>query len=388
MKMSLYKYELYKVFSRKSIYLCLAIFVALYVITSFSAVANPVFEDDNLYEPWKGEVTPAKVLMADKALQEIYKIQEKRARSLVSDEETLVEPTEFERRQSQVYQDILNAGQRLSKRSEEIAKLTREVEALKSRKPDGFELRKKQLHLDMLNNLEPPKIYFIKGWIQIIDFINTYGLIFIGGLLLLGISPVFADEYSANMHELILSSKHGKQSVVTAKIFAGITYAVSIALFLEFINVAANYYSYGLSGSNSPLQAIFKYARSPFALNLGEYHVAQLSTHIFGTVAFALFVLLLSVVCRNALTAIFLAGATFSVPVILKSFLYVTTGWPTLLIDYSYTQVIKAEGLYFNFKAINVLGTPIQYYTLLLSLICLVSLAITTQIYRAFRTSS
>lgn len=387
--MTLYKYELFKIFSRKSIYACLVLFIALYALSHSSTRGNVAGVSYSLYEQWGGEVTPAKVLLARKALDDQGKDYEKRyqanARSGVGN--ALTDTTDLEKRQAQVYQDVINAGHRLQKHTDMIAELKRDLSELKNNKNSGFELKEKQLHLNMLASLDPPRVSYKKGWTDSIDFINTLGLIFIGGLLLLGLSSVFASEYSSKMHELILSSRYGKTKLVTTKILAGLSFTLLITGVFEVINLATNYNVFGLSGGTSPLQDISKYNYSPFSLNLGQYHAIQLATQFIGAFAFGLFILLMSVLFKNTITTIFVAGTTFSIPIVLKNFLYITSGLAKLLIDYSYTQVIRVEGLFSSFKVVNIIGFPVHYHMVLILLVLLTSLIISKQIYRIFRIS-
>src|SRR5690625_3612891 len=76
--------------------------------------------------------------------------------------------------------------------------------------------------LNMLKKLgEPYAFYLTGGWREMFDFIEPgVTVIFLATLIILGVTPVFANEYANRTAGLVLATKHGKRKIVTVKMIA------------------------------------------------------------------------------------------------------------------------------------------------------------------------
>ena len=96
---------------------------------------------------------------------------------------------------------------------------------------------------------KPLQLEYTYGW-QIFYDILSIGALLGMVLILLSLSPVYADESYQNTQQLLFTTKEGKQKDIAAKIAAGMTVAVGIfavIVLLDFLYVAS---FYGLNGGD------------------------------------------------------------------------------------------------------------------------------------------
>lgn len=73
------------------------------------------------------------------------------------------------------------------------------------------------------------------------------------------ISPLFAGEYTDKMDSLILSSKYGKNKVIYAKLFTGISFSILLSIVLTVVSYVTTMAFFGWEGGNSPIQFFYHY---------------------------------------------------------------------------------------------------------------------------------
>jgi len=394
--LELLKYELYKIYSRKIIYVALIGFLLIYILYAWDLASRTDygFHDNsgikNFLRETEGPLTLGKAEKAEKELAML------RAQSVEAYAKTggipSDEATDYrhalgaaDRFKLSVYNDILLTWSRLEHQKTLQRHVAERLATMRAKRSEEYQYREAALHYRMLTGLTPAVFYYRRGWQEIIDFFNTLGLIFMGGLILLSLSPVFSEEYSTNMDSLLLSSKHGKRKLVTAKLIASTITVLSFVVFFAAVNVGTNSFILGLGGSSSRLQELIKYFASPFNLTLGDYFLVQLIVHILGSTAFGLIVLLISVFSRSPLIPFFIGGAVYGIPIFLNSVLRLEGAWVRTLVDFSYTQLVKVEDLFLNFRAFNVFGFPVLYINVLGAFILSISIAVLIGIYQGFR---
>src|SRR5699024_6016736 len=103
---------------------------------------------------------------------------------------------------------------------------------------DTFDHKAATMELTMLQKLkEPFGYYLISSWQGMFELIEPIvSVIFLSALIILGITPLFVDEYVNRTADLILTTKNGKRKIVTTKILVAITYISSMFLTLHLVN--------------------------------------------------------------------------------------------------------------------------------------------------------
>lgn len=382
----LLKHELYKIFSRKIIYVTITIFVLLFLLISLQQKSELYGNYKSFYseyKKYKGPLTSDKVKLAQNWFendQKNYIVTEKDGRTHLTQEGM---------RKNEIFIDVVNAQRRIINHTDQLNELKHQLTTMEHK---GYKYEETSLKYSMLKRLPAPGVYIwgFFGTSDLIDFIYSFGFVFMGAMVLLGISPIFSDEYSNNMDSLILTTKNGKGLVITAKIIASITYVTVIGLFFSLLNLLTlginkGLLTYAIDELNNPLNSIYKYATTPYNFTIIQYYILQTIIFITGGIAFGLLVMFISSISSSGLISFFAGGIIFSYPVFLNVFIGNIKGFLAIIKDFSYTELIRVENLFKAFETYNILGHPILIANLMLILFTVLSLVIIVLIYRTFR---
>lgn len=351
----LLKFELYKIFTRKNIYIALLLFLIIYGVYVSSNIGRP--EGYESYRQWTGPVTGEKVKAALEGIDEInskYNIKDGILPGNIA-----ISPEDVTR--MSVYSMVLDAEYRVKTRDWNLEVIKKDIEAMEQKGTKGYEYSVRKMEYNMIQNTMEPGIYFISGVSQAVDYTGSFGFIFMAAMVLLGLSPVFSEEYSTNMDALILSSKNGRNKTAGAKILSSVVYIAASALFFSGVVMLVNMYLYGSTGWDAPLQNMFKYLMSPYSLDIGQYYVIQFLFHTAGLVSFGFLVLLISSASKSSLVTIFAGGIIYIVPLVANSLLSGGPGWLLELAKFGFSEFAKVENIFRWFKAYDIFGFPILY---------------------------
>lgn len=172
---------------------------------------------------------------------------------------------------------------------------------------------------------------------------------------------------------------------------AAVTYIVTVFLSLHIFNFILQLNKYGgIQGWNAPIQSLntaspySNYFNSPFAWEVWQFYVVTLSVQLFGSVAFAILVLSVSVFTRNALVTFFVSGVILGLPRVMNV-IGSEYKWAHFVTSFSYMETLRIERLFASFNAYNVLGQPILYPVLQVIIYTMLSVGLIWFIYRVFR---
>ena len=121
-------------------------------------------------------------------------------------------------------------------------------------------------------------------------------------LCIYGIVRVFACEREAQMEELTVVSVNGGRRLVRHKILAVALYTVLISLWfavVDFFSFAWFYQS--LEGMGMPVYAVENFACASVGCSIWQYMMLSFAARTLGFLVFGMFFLLLSECCKNAL---------------------------------------------------------------------------------------
>ena len=114
-----------------------------------------------------------------------------------------------------------------------------------------------------------------------------------------GLSGVYARETADNMNQLLLCSRYGKKELYLIKFVAGLTWILTVALFVALAIFIPFYIVYGMEGMGEMLQLVKPLSMLPYTLGqmLGVYVVI----YLLAAGLFASVTMLLSVITQNQL---------------------------------------------------------------------------------------
>lgn len=345
---ALVKFELYKIFRQKSIYIALILLLVLITLSMGSQFGS---QRTSYYQSWEGELTPQKVESSEAAMQAIA-------------DKYGGEPmnwSEEDRLKASVHESISVQNAIEVQREEQVEELKEYLYISEQKREHGYEQRQAELHLGMLEKIKLDLFQYSRGVGEIIDFMNTFGLIISGALLLVGLASIFSNEYATGMDQFQLSSRFGRKQLVTAKIISSTLYLVFIVVVWELYNVIYRLSKYDGGGWHSPIQKLFKYTNSPYAFDMLTYSLVQVGMYLLGAFALMGVILLVSALCRHTMLSFLISGTIFALPIVIVNLLEIEIQWLTNMMQFSFTKVMAVEGLFNEFSTVPLFGLPVLY---------------------------
>ncbi len=176
---------------------------------------------------------------------------------------------------------------------------------------DGAELGASEeelnVWLEIYDSIEKPIVYsYALAYLNILDV-----LFIIGWALILNISialaGIFADEKTYRTDAMILSSKNGRLPVCAAKIAAGSTVAVAQAFLLLGICLGTMFLFYGTTGWNAMIQNVIP--SSPWNVTIGAMTLICIALAVLTSVFFAMTNALLSLLTKSSVSTMAIHAA-------------------------------------------------------------------------------
>ncbi|MFD3270786.1 ABC transporter permease [Paenibacillus dendritiformis] len=344
----LLKYELIKIFSRKSV-----VVVSLLLLLVYGLF---IVYDIDYYKDASHKYKPYERVITEQDIAEVLKIfeehEERRSWPLV---------------ERGLLQDIWDVPKLQEHYTKQLAEIR---DKLRLSAPGSYEYKQHALHEQLLTHKGPPtgQVYYNKPWANIFYNIDQFGVAFMGVMILIGLAPLYSEEYTTGMDSLILSSRYGKGQLISAKCCAAIIYAFICSAAFQLINLAVSgLLSGNLDGASSPLYTISRYGdshqfmHSPYSWTVIQYYVIQFGVHIIGCIAFALAVMFVSSLSKSSFLTLFIAGCILGAPYVLNDMFNIRFAIIEWLTTFSYSQFIRVTRLFTGFETVNIFHFPVLY---------------------------
>jgi ABC-type transport system involved in multi-copper enzyme maturation permease subunit len=240
---------------------------------------------------------------------------------------------------------------------------------------NSFEYRKTQNQLRIEQNLGEPQFANTVLWDNLFknwgDFIMLF-LLFVP--LAFIIAPVFSVEASTGMDNLILSSRQGRQKIVTAKITAVVVTAACIIIAYLAATCIFGFLSVGtFEGGEAAIRSIPDYVRSPFGFTNRQFALVSALWLIVSGIVYALIVAFISSRTGNLL-------AVFGISLIV---LFLNVGLSALgttisymiqpIVDFGMANITLVGEVFSAYKVYNILGTVVPYWFMLIIFMMLIT---------------
>ncbi|MDR0813158.1 MAG: ABC transporter permease subunit [Oscillospiraceae bacterium] len=197
------------------------------------------------------------------------------------------------------------------------------------------------------------------GYEKLRNMMTTYPLT-IGLVILIALAPLFSNEYSRKTDALILTAKHGKKRLITAKIKAGLLLGVGIWAVITLVNIILVFALYGTAGSEAYWQNwIVDWA--PFPWNQGTITVISVITGLVGAVFLSIAVMFISSLSKTPFAAIIAGAIVLLLPML--DFAFTTIPFINRLYCFSPSVVLIGirEWQWFDLAYIFGKAVPVQY---------------------------
>lgn len=124
--------------------------------------------------------------------------------------------------------------------------------------------KEKLLKLD--NKIETPFVFdYTDGYTRFFAIMYTTGIISAFAIAIC-IAPIFAGEYTTGADQLILSSKFGKNKLISAKLFTSISFSSVVCIALSLLTYFECMLIFGFDGANAPFQLLLPLCTYPFKM--------------------------------------------------------------------------------------------------------------------------
>jgi len=362
----LIKLELYKIFSKKSVIIVLILTV---LFSIFNVVGQSVYlkykgldSIDDAYsvmKKYEGRVITQKDISNIDRTKENLIQKEKSGKKLTKEEiiymnysyDIIVNPDPTYIVNNQYY--------RLNEIKDEISNLEKEG------KTDTYEYKNIKYVYSKVKNIEEPKYYFKTGWYITTDFKVIATLISI--LIVVGLAPIFSDEYQSNSAQIMLSCRYGKNELVLSKILSGLIFTAIVFIIINSIYMMSAL-SYDFIGWDKPLE-LFKYYRlTPYDMRIIDFYIVGLGISFIGAILFALVTMLMSLLVKNNMISLLLSLGMYYIPMFLSNFVPIEV-LSRVFKEISLAEAIKVEGMFIYPNTYNIFGNPTLYSTVLISLV-------------------
>lgn len=382
----LIKFELYKIFSKKSLIIGLVAIVLLYgfVIVQEYNVYKDIFTRADEYKKFKGELTEEKLKLAKEMQKEVQK------RAIVHtdpDGDTWYEYKQEDHQLSNLFEMIaMVEGDNIS-RTNRIKELK---DNIGNKSINNYKYRKANLEYNMIKKLPDIGVYENISWMNLLGYVEGIGFMFSGILVLLGLSSIFTEEYSTKMDRLILSSKNGKNIIITSKILTSIIYILSISISLAIVHLLVNFGLYGTDELHLNIQNFWSYKHSPYNLSIIEFYGIQILVNFISVLSFGLLVVAVSSISKSVIIPFFAGLMIYFVPVFIDletpdEMVYWYTPIMKIFKNFYYSGIAQVRDLFDQFKTLNIFGYPLLYpYAAVIIMLILGTLS-TIFIYISFR---
>jgi len=156
---------------------------------------------------------------------------------------------------------------------------------------------------------------YCDGWNKLISAMGSLSSILICLIIVICISPVFAEEYSTHTDSVLCSARFGKSKLIRAKMIASYCSIAAILIGIVTINLLLYCGIYGFDGWNVSIQSSLHYATSNYNMTFGQLFLATLGLYFIGTVALTTLTLFLSAKLNSPVTALISSCVISFIPV-------------------------------------------------------------------------
>lgn len=334
--MEIFKWELYKLFRQKIIYLA---FISMMVMSTGFTFYHQSDIEKAVYKDWTGPLTEERIQQAERGEAEFAKkIAEMKEGDWLSEEDNYA---------SEIYDTIVYA-----KTLKERPEVNLTEEAINDPK-------KAEIAYNLIERIDNSYFSNMKGPKELTGINSIAGYLMTAALLLIGLSTIYSNEYSSGVDNYLLSTRKGRKTVIWAKIFAALIYALLLIIVIDLWMLFYYYLQFGSDGWDMAIQYYTYLSTSPYPFTFWEYHLVYLGMHVLGGMGFALLIMLVSMLNKNVLLTFIISAAVYILPLII----YEMSHWEWIgnLMLLSYVHMMKVEYLFVDLKFVNVFGTPILY---------------------------
>lgn len=361
----LIKFELYKIFSKKSVLIVLLLTMLFSAFNAFASNINMKLKGldslDDVYsvmKEYEGKVITQEGIT--KALETVDNLEQKEKRGeKLTKEEVVYRYYLYEVMITDPIYVINNQYYTIEEMKNEISKLESENKA------DTYEYKNLDFVYGKVKNIEESRYYFQSGWMSTTDF-NVIATL-ITTLIAVGLATIFSEEYQSNSAQITLSCKRGKSKLVLSKVITGLLFTTIVFAIVNGIYMFGAL-NFDFMGWDKPLE-LFKYYRAtPFDIRMIDFYIAGLGLSFIGAMLFSLVTMLMSLVVKNNMISLLLSLGMYYVPTFVGGFIPIDS-IAKVFREINLAEAVRIEGMFLSPSTYNIFGNPVMYSTILIGLV-------------------
>mgnify|MGYP000689671627 FL=1 len=243
--------------------------------------------------------------------------------------------------------------------------------------------KEKAFSINLSRKVKTPFIYsYTGGYVNFIAQMTTTSFI-ICFICSICISPLFAGEYTNGMDSLVFSSKYGRNKMIGAKIFTGISFTVLLSMVLIAVSYIIIMLLFGWDGSDAPIQLYLPLTIVPYTM--GQVALLYSLLILFANVLSSSITMVLSAKIKSP----FIVLAIMTAISIIPGFINVSED---VLWLYHLFHLIPVNmfnfGNIISIYSIDFLGLTIRPYVLMISFAAVVSIALLPIAFRSYKNNN
>lgn len=312
----MFRYEMKKLFWKKSLLLILLLFTVIDVAKVRQEYHSTTYLTDDraegmmswkeafwkLYGQYGGRLTEKKMNAFLKQYQPLQEETADMTASSIADDPQYMTGSAWQdfNLMEKYYEMPMKYFYLYGKNAEKAAKKAKENISFYQEHGNSFEEKKNAVIYHLYQGREIRDFSYMEMIHYYLYYDFSSVLIFL--LCIYGIVRVFACEREAQMEELTVVSVNGGRRLVRHKILAVALYTVLISLWfglVDFFSFAWFYQS--LEGMGMPIYAVENFACASVGCSIWQYVMLSFAARTLGFLVFGMFFLLLSECCKNAL---------------------------------------------------------------------------------------
>lgn len=315
MNMRMLKTELYKIYSKRVIWIAMLVFLGLFLVLKLQFIDNVGVK--YTLEPMRSELSAA---VANEDFHEFVRSKEYRCsfdeitqfipQSVV---DYIEQNKDYERAYNSLAVDLVssvnNYFERIDLRAAHIAELAEDVA-----KSDGSVLTKaKAKLLETYQNTEVTMELNLESSAN--NFIDINHAVVFPGLIMLvivvGLAGIYSDEYTSGTQAALLTSRKGRRGVFLSKLCAAAIYVINVVLVMELFYMIVTAICYHAPNSTISAASTYGLYLTTYPGTVYGFCIRQILGTLLAGFTLGSIIMCLSALSKNALIPFFVAGAYY-----------------------------------------------------------------------------
>lgn len=315
MNMRMLKTELYKIYTKKVIWIAMVVFLGLFLLLKLQFVDNNSVK--YTLEPMRYELSDA---VTNEDFHEFVRSKEY---NCTFDEimqfipQSVVDYIEQNKDYEDIYRSLVrnlvnsinNYFERIDLRAAYIADIAEDV-----KESDGSTLAKaKEKILDTYQNAEIKMELNLESSAN--NFIDVNHAVVFSGLIMLvvivGLSGIYSDEYTSGTQAALLTSSNGRSGVFLSKLCAAFIYITNVILVMEVFYMIVTAICYHAPNSTISAASTYGLYLTTYPGTVYGFCIRQILGTLLAGFTLGSIIMCLSSFSKNALIPFFVAGAYY-----------------------------------------------------------------------------